>query len=235
MDNECPCGIFRERCDYHRAVVKPMIYGNRFLDHVPIRYGYGGVRYNYTPDGVYAQGTTSCLSSANSIKQPPVLCEFSVPLGQYTKDSLELHMSGAMDEWIPATNPRTNDNHYGLNRSMDPLRLAGIRGNAQGKSIGDAMHWAWREAYRNSSSPEEIWVSSKRDGKLIGGFVGAHGAVPIYYHDSIPDTEIWLVQKDAWELIVSCSDKEFAANDVFFGAFVCKNPSAVMRCTVDPS
>lgn len=44
-----------------------------------------------------------------------------------------------LSAWIPTTTPGSTDNFYGVNRSVDPVRLAGVRFNGQNESIEEAL------------------------------------------------------------------------------------------------
>lgn len=49
-----------------------------------------------------------------------------------------LALSG-LAAWLPVTTPASNDNFWGVNRSVDPTRLAGCRYNAQAYTIEEGM------------------------------------------------------------------------------------------------
>lgn len=47
-------------------------------------------------------------------------------------------MSG-LAGWLPSTAPLTTDNFYGVNRSVDPVRLAGVRFNGSSENVEEAL------------------------------------------------------------------------------------------------
>ncbi len=49
-----------------------------------------------------------------------------------------LGLSG-MAAWVPSVDPPSNDNFWGVNRSADPTRLAGLRYNAASMSISEGL------------------------------------------------------------------------------------------------
>jgi hypothetical protein len=49
-----------------------------------------------------------------------------------------LGLSG-LSAWIPVSDPPSNDNFWGVNRSADPTRLAGLRYNAASQSISEGI------------------------------------------------------------------------------------------------
>ncbi len=62
-----------------------------------------------------------------------------------------LGLSG-MRAWVPASDPPSNDNFWGVNRSADPTRLAGLRYNAQSQSISEGLTNALAYGNREGAS-----------------------------------------------------------------------------------
>lgn len=64
-----------------------------------------------------------------------------------------LALSG-LAAWIPTASPASNDNFWGVNRSADPTRLAGLRYNAQAYTIEEGMTNALAFANREGAKPD---------------------------------------------------------------------------------
>jgi hypothetical protein len=64
-----------------------------------------------------------------------------------------LALSG-LAAWFPATTPANNDNFWGVNRSFDPTRLAGLRYNAASYTIEEGMTNALAFANREGAKPD---------------------------------------------------------------------------------
>lgn len=64
-----------------------------------------------------------------------------------------LALSG-LAAWFPITTPSTTDNFWGVNRSADPTRLAGLRYNATSYTIEEGMTNALAFANREGAKPD---------------------------------------------------------------------------------
>lgn len=61
--------------------------------------------------------------------------------------------------WLPSTAPSTSDNFYGVNRSPDPTRLAGIRYNGSAQDIPEALTGAAMRLGREGGTPNYCFMS----------------------------------------------------------------------------
>lgn len=61
--------------------------------------------------------------------------------------------------WVPATAPGGSDSFFGLNRSSDATRLAGIRYNGNGGPIEETLIEAAARAVRESGQPTHVWMN----------------------------------------------------------------------------
>lgn len=61
--------------------------------------------------------------------------------------------------WIPATAPTSGDNFFGLDRSSDVVRLAGIRYNGSGAPIEETLIAAAALAGREGASPDVVFMN----------------------------------------------------------------------------
>ena len=66
-----------------------------------------------------------------------------------------LGLSG-LAAWVPAVDPPSNDNFWGVNRSVDPTRLAGLRFNASSQSISEGLTNALGFINREGGAPDLI-------------------------------------------------------------------------------
>lgn len=135
-----------------------------------------------------------------------------------------------VQSWIPASDPASNDNFGGQNRSLDPLRLSGLKLTATGRSPREAAMFIVREAIRNSASPTHLFenptnfgdlqlelqqagmqVVTKEAAAAIGthtfgepidgiGFIGTRGIVKVYADDRVPSGTVFALQLDTWYL-----------------------------------
>jgi len=69
----------------------------------------------------------------------------------------QLGLSG-LSAWIPAVDPGSGDNFWGVNRSADPTRLAGLRYNASSQSISEGLTSALGFANREGAAPDLIII-----------------------------------------------------------------------------
>jgi len=132
--------------------------------------------------------------------------------------------------WIPASDPTAGDNFGGQDRSLDPLRLSGIKITATGFTPREAAMRIVREAIRNSASPTHLFENPTNFGDLqlelqqagmqvvtkeapaaIGthvfgepidgiGFIGTRGIVKVYADDRVPSGNVAALQLDTWYL-----------------------------------
>ena len=79
----------------------------------------------------------------------------SGPLGQ---TGSYLAASG-FSAWLPATDPASTDSFWGVNRSVDPTRLAGLRYDASAYSIEEGVTNALGFANREGADPDTMILS----------------------------------------------------------------------------
>lgn len=61
--------------------------------------------------------------------------------------------------WIPSTTPTSTDNFYGVNRSPDPTRLAGVRYNGSNQPIDEAIIGATALVAREGGMPDYCFMN----------------------------------------------------------------------------
>lgn len=76
-----------------------------------------------------------------------------LPTTGASSTSSYLALSG-LAAWIPVTSPASNDSFWGVNRSADPTRLAGLRYDASAYTIEEGMTNALAFANREGAKPD---------------------------------------------------------------------------------
>lgn len=125
--------------------------------------------------------------------------------------------------WIPPTAPSPTDNFYGVNRSVNPTRLAGTRVSggaktieevvfdslARGRVAGGKFDTLWmnseRAAELQKSMTAKAFVDVQSAGKAKVGFKGfelptASGSITVLDDPNCPYAYGLLTRRDAWEL-----------------------------------
>lgn len=133
-----------------------------------------------------------------------------------------LGLSG-MAAWVPTTDPPTTDNFWGVNRSADPTRLAGLRYNASAQSISEGLTNALAFGNREGASFDLIILDFVSYSTLINElgakvqyvqlehdevevafeaihFHSAYGKIPVLADRSCQAQTAWCVTTDTWKL-----------------------------------
>jgi hypothetical protein len=133
-----------------------------------------------------------------------------------------LALSG-LAAWIPTVAPAANDSFWGVNRSVDPTRLAGVRYNAQSYTIEEGitnalallnreggkpdlciMDFASYAALVNSLGAKVQYVQVKHDEVEVAfegiTFQSAYGRVTILADRSCPPQTAYLLTMSTWKL-----------------------------------
>lgn len=133
-----------------------------------------------------------------------------------------LGLSG-MAAWVPSSDPITTDNFWGVNRSADPTRLAGLRYNASSQTISEGLTSALGFANREGASIDLIIIDFVSYTTLVNElgakvqyvmlehdevevafeaihFHSAYGKVPVLADRSAQAQKAWCVTTDTWKL-----------------------------------
>lgn len=125
--------------------------------------------------------------------------------------------------WIPVTSPSVTDSFWGVNRSADPTRLAGLRYNAQAYTIEEGMtnalaflnreggkpdlaimDFASYAALVNSLGAKVQYVQVKHDEVEVAfegiTFQSAYGRVTVLADRSCPPQTCYLLTMATWKL-----------------------------------
>lgn len=133
-----------------------------------------------------------------------------------------LGLSG-MAAWVPVSDPPSNDNFWGVNRSADPTRLAGLRYNASAQTISEGLTSALGFGNREGASFDLIIIDFVSYTTLVNElgakvqyvmlehdevevafeaihFHSAYGKIPVVADRSCQVQTAWCVTTDTWKL-----------------------------------
>jgi hypothetical protein len=124
--------------------------------------------------------------------------------------------------WLPTVAPTTGDSFFGVDRSVDPTRLGGVRFNGQGESIEEAvidasllvareggtpdvciMNFASYAALEKSLGAKAQYISFDGPAKLYYPGIlinGAAGQIKVFPDRSCTAKTAYLLQMDTWKL-----------------------------------
>lgn len=162
------------------------------------------------------QGTGASFVAGNSLQ---VLGDIGI--GGSTTIAGMLGLSG-LAAWVPFVDPPANDNFWGVNRSADPTRLAGIRYNASAQSIAEGITSALALANREGASPDLIIIDFLSYASLVNElgakvqyvqlehdevevafeaihFHSAYGKIPVLADRSCQPATAWCLTTDTWK------------------------------------
>lgn len=133
-----------------------------------------------------------------------------------------LGMSG-MKAWVPSSDPSAGDNFWGVDRTADPTRLAGLRYNASSQSISEGLTSALAYGNREGASFDLIIIDFVSYSTLINElgakvqyvqlehdevevafeaihFHSAYGKIPVLADRSQPSQLAYCLTRDTWKL-----------------------------------
>lgn len=133
-----------------------------------------------------------------------------------------LGLSG-MQAWVPATDPISTDNFWGVNRSADPTRLGGLRYDASAQTISEGLTSALAFGNREGANFDLIIIDFVSYSTLINElgakvqyvqlehddvevafeaihFHSAYGKIPVLADRSCQSVTAWCVTTDTWKL-----------------------------------
>ena len=145
-----------------------------------------------------------------------------IPAGGATSTGSYLALSG-LAAWLPIASPGTSDNFWGVNRSADPTRLAGLRYNAQSYTIEEGITNALAFANREGAKPDIIimdfasyaalvnslgakvqYVQVKHDEVEVAfdgiTFQSAYGKVTVLADRSCPSQTAYVLTMNTWKM-----------------------------------
>lgn len=173
---------------------------------------------------VYGTASAASLSGNWAIGSGSAYLSISgdLPSGGASSTSSYLALSG-LGAWIPVSSPASNDSFWGVNRSADPTRLAGLRYNASSQTIEEGitnalaflnreggkpdlciMDFASYASLVNSLGAKVQYVQVKHDEVEVAfegiTFQSAYGRVTILADRSCPPQTAYLLTMSTWKL-----------------------------------
>ncbi len=168
--------------------------------------------------GLVVQGAPQSSWGANDYLQ--VLGDIGI--GGSTTIAGMLGLSG-LAAWVPLVDPPSNDNFWGVNRSADPTRLAGLRYSATSQSIAEGLTNALAYGNREGASFDLIVIDFVSYSTLINElgakvqyvmlehdevevafeaihFHSAYGKIPVVADRSCQAQTAWCLSTDTWKL-----------------------------------
>ncbi len=133
-----------------------------------------------------------------------------------------LGLSG-LAAWVPAVDPPSTDNFWGVNRSADPTRLGGLRYNAAAQSISEGLTNALAFGNREGAAFDLIVMDFVSYSTLVNElgakvqyvqlqhdevevafeaihFHSAYGKIPVLADRSCQPQTAWCLTMDTWKL-----------------------------------
>lgn len=168
--------------------------------------------------GTVVQGAPGSSWAANYYLQ--VLGD--IGMGGSTTIAGSLGLSG-LAAWVPSSDPTSSDNFWGVNRSADPTRLAGLRYNATSQSISEGLTNALAFGNREGAAFDLIVMDFVSYSTLINElgakvqyvqlehdevevafeaihFHSAYGKIPVLADRSCQAQTAWCLTLDTWKL-----------------------------------
>lgn len=145
-----------------------------------------------------------------------------LPSSGASSTSSFLALSG-LAAWIPVTSPASNDSFWGVNRSADPTRLAGIRYDARAYTIEEGMTNALALLNREGGKPDMCIMDFASYAALVNSlgakvqyvqvnhdevevafegitFQSAYGRVTVLADRSCPPQTCYLLTMSTWKM-----------------------------------
>lgn len=182
-----------------------------------------------TVAGVSRSNGVITLSSAMNASNNVAANDYIFRQGDFKADSLK-----GLQSWLPATAPIATDNHYGVNRSLDPDRLSGFRDTAVSGDSYSALVQDMAAKIMNLTSrgPDCVWINPLRFSQFsqeltskirynnapstgTDGFSDlvihtAAGALPVKISTWIPRDIVYVLRMETWCLYyLSARGKQF--------------------------
>jgi len=173
---------------------------------------------------IYGTASASSLSGNWAIGSGSAYLSISgdLPAGGASSTSSYLALSG-LGAWIPVSTPASNDSFWGVNRSADPTRLAGLRYNAQSFTIEEGMTNALAFLNREGGKPDLCIMDFASYAALVNTlgakvqyvqvnhdevevafegitFQSAYGRVTVLADRSCPPQTAYLLTMSTWKL-----------------------------------
>lgn len=138
----------------------------------------------------------------------------------YVQGDATAKISGFVD-WLPRTAPTSGDSFFGVDRSVDAVRLAGVTIDVHTLPINEGLIKSLGRVHREGGKPDKCFVNYANWANLeqiLGSKVhyvkttaadvgfdgikvyGAAGAVEVYPDLNCQNDTAWILQTDTWKL-----------------------------------
>lgn len=136
-----------------------------------------------------------------------------LPAGGATTTGSFLALSG-LAAWLPVTTPSGSDNFWGVNRSADPTRLAGLRYNAQAFTIEEGVTNALAFANREGAKPDIIIMDFNSYAALVNS-LGAKVQYVQVKHDEVEVAFDGIMFQSAYGKVTVLADRSCPAQTAY--------------------
>jgi hypothetical protein len=173
-------------------------------------------------NGTASAATLSANWSIGALANVYLSIAGDLPATGATNTGSFLALSG-LAAWIPTASPAATDNFWGVNRSADPTRLAGLRYNAQSYTIEEGMTNALAFSNREGAKPDLCIMDFASYASLVNAlgakvqyvqvnhdevevafegitFQSAYGRVTVLADRSCPAQTAYLLTMNTWKL-----------------------------------
>lgn len=116
--------------------------------------------------------------------------------------------------WLPSITPSSTDNFWGVNRSADPTRLAGLRYNAQAYTIEEGMINALAFANREGAKPDICIMDFASYAALVNS-LGAKVQYVQVKHDEVEVAFDGIMFQSAYGKITVLADRSCPAQTAY--------------------
>jgi hypothetical protein len=198
--------------------MRAKLYGAEVLEHV-----FGAAAQKFvTVTKVDRAATSAHITVAETIHADCPSGGILFQLGDADNTAGSKKVSG-LDAWCPSVAPVGGDDHFGVDRSVDPVRLGGARSDGSAKPIEEALIDGLSLAAREGGSPDHIFTDfatysnlEKALGSKVQydkvsasdanvGFTslkvhGPAGTVDVIADINCQPNVAWALQMDTWSL-----------------------------------
>ena len=163
--------------------------------------------------GVIAGTGSTATPSGNWAAMSYLTVQGDLPTAGATNTGSYLALSG-LAAWIPFVSPAANDSFWGVNRSADPTRLAGLRYNAQSYIIEEGIVNALALANREGAKPDYMFIDFASYGALINA-LGAKVQYVQIEHDEVDVAFEGVCFHSAYGKVIVIADRSCPAQTAY--------------------
>lgn len=136
-----------------------------------------------------------------------------LPAAGMTQISQALGICG-IQAWMPATDPQSGENFWGVDRSVDPTRLGGLRYNAQAQTIEEGITNALAYLNREGGKPDLCLMDFASFAALVNALGGKVVNVQVK-HDEVDVAFEGIRFQSAYGVVTVLADRNCPAQTAF--------------------